>query len=153
LPIGNFPAAEAKDGCSSSAKRSRRHRIAVKTCGQSTDSEPERPENTTENAMRLSIDWTTAAGCLAVIATLALSVPGVRVVRADDEAEFVSVSLVDGGPSCEPSSEELPPTTVDVVLKRDPNQAEDSRTIALNNRGYSYRPPAVEPAARSSEYR
>jgi hypothetical protein len=103
--------------------------------------------------MRLSIDWTTACGCLAVIATLALSMPGVRVVRAADEVEVVSVALIDGGPSCESGSEEAPSTTVEVVLKRDPNQAEDSRTIALNNQGYSYRPPAVDPAARSREQR
>jgi hypothetical protein len=103
--------------------------------------------------MRLSIDWTTAAGCLAAIATLALSMPGVRVVRAADEVEVVSVALIDGGPSCESSAEEAPPTTVEVVLKGDPNQGEDSRTIALNNQGYSYRPPAVDPAARSREQR
>ena len=101
--------------------------------------------------MRLSIDWKTAAGCLAVIATLALSMPGVRVVRAEDEVEFVSVALVDGGPSCKASVEEARPEAVDVVLKRDSKQAEDSRTIALNNRGYSYRPPAVDPDARSRE--
>jgi hypothetical protein len=99
--------------------------------------------------MRLSMDWMTAVGCLAVIATLALSMPGVRVVRAADEAEFVSVALVDGGPTCESSAEEARPTTVNVVLKRDPDP--NSRTIALNNRGYSYRPPAVDPAARNRE--
>ena len=103
--------------------------------------------------MRLSIDWTTAAGCLALIATLALSMPGVRVVHADDEFELISVSLVDGGPSCQSTSAEVPPPTVGVVLKRDRNQAEGAPTIALNNRGYSYRPPAVDPAARDSEYR
>jgi hypothetical protein len=103
--------------------------------------------------MRLSIDWTTTAGCLAVVATLALSVPGVRVVRAADEVEVVSVALVDGGPSCESSSAEVPPVTVGVVLMSDPSEAEDSRTIALNNRGYSYLPPAVDPAARSREHR
>ncbi len=99
--------------------------------------------------MRLSIDWMTAIGCLAVIATLALSVPGVRVVRAADEAEFVSIALAEGGPTCESSGEEARPVTVDVVLKRDPDSG--SETIALNNRGYSYRPPAVDPAARSRE--
>ena len=103
--------------------------------------------------MKLSIDWMTAAGCLAVAATLAVSLPGVRVVRADDEVEFISVSLLDAGPSCESSAGGIPPAPVDVILQRDPNQAEDSRTIALNNRGYSYRPPAVDPAARSREQR
>lgn len=103
--------------------------------------------------MRLSIDWRTAAGCLAVIVTLALSMPGVQVVRADDEVQFISVSLVDGGPSCQSTSADVPPPTVGVVLKRDQDQAEGSPTIALNNRGYSYRPPAVDPAARDSEYR
>ncbi len=103
--------------------------------------------------MRLSVDWKTAAGCLAVIATLALSMPGVRVVRADDEVELVSVALVDGGPSCESTAEQDRLATFDVVLKRDPKQGDDSRTIALNNRGYSYRPPAVDPDARSREQR
>ena len=103
--------------------------------------------------MRPSIDWTTAAGCLAVIATLALSMPGVQVVRADDEVEFISVSLVAAGPRCQSTSAENPPPTVGVVLKRDRNQAEGAPTSALNNRGYSYRPPAVDPAARDSEYR
>ena len=79
--------------------------------------------------MRRSIDWMTAIGCLAVIATLALSVPGVRVVRAADEAEFVSIALVEGGPTCEPAAEETRSVTVDVVLKRDP--APDSPTIAI----------------------
>ncbi len=101
--------------------------------------------------MRLSIDWKTAAGCLAVVAMLALSLPGVRIVRADDEVEFVSIGLADSGPSCEAGPDENRSVAVDVVLKRDPKQAEDSRTIALNNRGYSYRPPAVDPAARSRE--
>ena len=103
--------------------------------------------------MRLSIDWKTAAGCLAVIAMLALSVPGVRIVRADDEVEFVSVGLVDGGPSCEASPDENRSVAVDVVLKRDPKESEESRTIALNNRGYSYRPPAVDPEARRLDQR
>ena len=76
--------------------------------------------------------------------------PGVRVVRAADEVEFVSVALVDGGPSCESSAEEQRPVTVDVVLERDPKRAEDSRTTALNNRGYSYRPPAVDPDRRAA---
>jgi hypothetical protein len=98
--------------------------------------------------MRLSIDWKTAAGCLAVVAMLALSLPGVRIVRADEEVEFVSVGLVDGGPSCEAGPEENRSVAVDVVLKRDPTESEESRTIALNNRGYSYRPPAVDPEAR-----
>ena len=103
--------------------------------------------------MRLSIDWKAAAGCLAIVAMLALSMPGVRVVRADDEVEFVSVALVDGGPSCEARAEGGHPATVNVILERNPKQAEDSRTIALNNRGYSYRPPAVDPEARSRESR
>jgi hypothetical protein len=103
--------------------------------------------------MRLPIDWMTTAGCLAVIATLALSAPGVRVVRADDEVQVISVGLVDDGPRCEAGAEETQRTTVNVVLKRDPEPDEDSRTVALNNQGYSYRPPAVDPEARSSEYR
>ncbi len=103
--------------------------------------------------MRLSVDWKTAAGTLAVVAMLALSMPGVRIVRADDEVEFVSIALIDGGPSCESTPAEYHLTSVDVILKRDPKRTEDSRTIALNNRGYSYRPPAVDPAARSREQR
>ena len=76
--------------------------------------------------MKLSIDWMTAFGCLAVAATLALSFPGVRAVRADDDMEFVSVSLLDSGPSCQSSAAEAPPVTVGVVLNRDDVQAEDS---------------------------
>ena len=54
--------------------------------------------------MRLP-DWKTCAGYLAVIAALALSLPGVRAVRADEEVAVISVNLVDSAPSCDPSSE------------------------------------------------
>ena len=54
--------------------------------------------------MRLP-DWKTSAGYLAVIAALALSLPGVRAVRADDEVAVISVNLVDFAPSCDPNSD------------------------------------------------
>ena len=103
--------------------------------------------------MRLSTDWMTAAGCLAVVATLVLRVPGVRVVRADDQVEIISVGMRGSAPSCQAGAEEAGPITVGVVIERDPNPDQNSRTIALNNRGYSYRPPGVDPEARSGEHR
>ena len=106
--------------------------------------------------MRVSIDWVTAAGCLAMIATLALSLPGVRAVRADDagdEGKLISVSLLDSGPRCEDPAPAASPKTVGVWLKRAPEGADEPPTIALNNRGYTYHPPAVDPEAREREHR
>ena len=51
--------------------------------------------------MRLP-DWKTCAGYLAVIAVLALSLPGVRAVRADEEVAVISVNLVDSGSELRP---------------------------------------------------
>jgi hypothetical protein len=96
-------------------------------------------------------DWKTCAGYLVVIAALALSLPGVQVVRADDEAVVISVNLVDSGPSCEPGSESGTRRSAEVLLGSDPDLSEGPDPIALNNQGYSYRPPGVDPRARRLE--
>jgi hypothetical protein len=102
--------------------------------------------------MRLP-DWKTCAGYLAVFATLALGLPGVRAVRADDEVAVISVNLVNSGPSCEPSSEAVAARTTTVFWKAAPDRSEGPHPIALNNQGYSYRPPGVDPEARRLELR
>jgi len=127
-----------------------------------------------ETPMRLP-DWKTCAGYLAVVAALALSLPGVRAVRADDEVAVISddevavisddgvavisddevavisVDLVDSGLTCNPNPE--PAGSARVLLGDAPDRSGDSPPIALNTQGYSYRPPAVDPEARRLEQR
>jgi hypothetical protein len=102
--------------------------------------------------MRLP-DWKTCAGYLAVIAALTLSLPGVRAVRAEDEVAVISVNLIDSAPACDPSSESGVAKSATVLLSRALDQSEDSQAVALNNQGYSYRPPAVDAEARRLEQR
>ena len=92
--------------------------------------------------MRLP-DWKTCAGYLVVIATLALSMPGVQVVRADDEVVAVSVGLVDSAPSCDPNSVDGVAKSATVLLTLTPDGSEVSHPVALNNQGYSYQLPCV----------
>jgi len=119
-----------------------------------------------ETPMRLP-DWKTCAGYLAVVAALALSLPGVRAVRADDgvavisddgvavifddEVAVISVDLVDSGLTCNPNPE--PAGSARVLLGDVPDRSGDSPPIALNTQGYSYRPTAVDPEARRLEQR
>jgi hypothetical protein len=100
--------------------------------------------------MRLP-DWKTCAGYLAVIAVLALSLPGVRAVRADEEVAVISVNLVDSGPICAPDSEFGASRSAQVFLGSDSDPSDDRDPIALNTQGYSYRPLGVDPEARRLE--
>ena len=102
--------------------------------------------------MRLP-DWKTCAGYLAVFAALALSLPGVRAVRADDEVGVISVNLIDSGPSCDPSPEASTARSARVFLKGAPDRFDGPHPIALNTQGYSYLPPGVDPEARRLEQR
>jgi len=102
--------------------------------------------------LKLSLsDWKTCAGYLAMIAALALSLPGVRVVRADDdEVAVISLDLVDSGRTCDPNPE--PPRSTAIALPDQPDRTEESPSIALNTQGYSYQPPSVDPEARRLEH-
>ncbi len=100
--------------------------------------------------MRLP-DSKTCAGYLAVIAALALSLPGVRVVRADEDVAVISVNLVDSGLSCELSPEAGAARSVKVILPGASDRLEGPYPIALNTQGYSYHPPGVDPEARRLE--
>jgi len=102
--------------------------------------------------MRLP-DWKTCAGYLAMIAALALSLPGVRAVRAEDQVGVISVNIVDSAPSCDPNSESGAAKSATVYLESTGDRPETSLPIALNNQGYSYRPPAIDPEARRLEQR
>ena len=102
--------------------------------------------------MRLP-DWKTCAGYLVVITALALSLPGVRAVRAADEVAVISVNLVDSGPSCGSGSASGAERSVALFLEGAPDRPESSHAVALNTQGYSYRPPAVNPEARRLERR
>ena len=102
--------------------------------------------------MRLP-DWKTGAGYLALIAALALSLPGVRAVRAADEVAVVSVNLVDSAPSCDSSSASGAAKSVTLILEGAPDRSEASHPVALKTQGYSYRPPGVDPEARRLERR
>jgi len=97
-------------------------------------------------------DWKTCAGYVVVIAALALSLPGVQVVRADEEAPVISVNLIDSGPRCESGSVSGPSSSATVFLGSDPDPSEKPAPIALNTQGYSYRPPSVDPEARKLEH-
>jgi hypothetical protein len=102
--------------------------------------------------MRL-LDWKTCAGLLVVLATLALSLPGVRVARAADEVALISVDLVDSAPSCDAAADPAAANSVQVLLKDDSERPLGELPVALNTQGYSYRPPAVDPEARRLEQR
>jgi hypothetical protein len=102
--------------------------------------------------MRLP-DWKTCTGYLAVIAALVLSLPGVQAVRAEDEVAVISMNLVDSAPTCDPSSESGAARSATVILESAPDRTEASHAVALNNRGYSYHPPGVDPEARRLEQR
>lgn len=96
-------------------------------------------------------DWKTCAGYLVVIAALALSLPGVRAVRADEGVAVISVNLVDSGLSCDPGSESGVPRSAEVILGSESDLSDGPDPIALNTQGYSYRPPGVDPEARRLE--
>ncbi len=98
-------------------------------------------------------NWKTCAGYLAMIAALALSLPGVRAVRAEDEVAVISVHLIDSAPACDPSSESGVARSARVFLHGAPDRPEAAQAVALNNQGYSYRPPSVDPEARRLEQR
>ena len=102
--------------------------------------------------MRLP-DWKTFAGYLVVVAALALSLPGVRAVRAEGEVAVISVNLVDSAPACDPSSDSGATRSVSVFLEGARDRPEASHAVALNNQGYSYRPPGVDREARRLEQR
>ena len=109
-------------------------------------------KGTTETLMRLP-DWKTCAGYLIAIAALALSLPGVQVVRADDESAVISLNLIDSGLSCERGPDSIPPNSAVVSLGSDSDSSERPAPIALNNQGYSYHPPRVDSEARRLEQR
>ena len=100
--------------------------------------------------MRLP-DWKTCAGYLAVIAVLALSLPGVRAVRAEEEVAVISVHLVDSEPICDPGSESGVTRSAQVFLQSDSDPSDGRDPIVLNTQGYSYRPLGVDPEARRLE--
>jgi len=100
--------------------------------------------------MRLP-DWKTCAGYLAVIAVLALSLPGVRAVRAEEEVAVISVNLVDSEPGCAPDSEFGTSRSAEVLLTSDSDPSDRPDPIVLNTQGYSYRPLNVDPEARHLE--
>ena len=98
-------------------------------------------------------DSKTCVGYLVVIAVLSLSLPGVRAVRADEEVPVISVNLVDSGPICGPGSESGVSRSVEVFLGSKSDSSDGPDPIALNNQGYSYRPPGVDPEVRRFENR
>ena len=96
-------------------------------------------------------DWKTCAGYLVVVAALALSLPGVQAVRADEEAVVISVNLVDSGLRCEAGADSGTTRSAEVYLGSEFDPSEGPDPIALDNQGYSYRPPSVDPRARRLE--
>ena len=98
-------------------------------------------------------DWKTCAGYLAIIAALVLSLPGVRTVRADEEVVVISVNLVDSGLSCDPGSDFEVSRSAEVILGSVFDSPDGQGPVALNNQGYSYRPPRVDPEVRQLEKR
>jgi len=100
--------------------------------------------------LRRGSDWKMVAGFALVLAMLALSTPGVRVVHADDAVAEVTAVDARPGPSCQAGSIAKPSTVV-IELPRIAAEAQDpdSIPIALNTAGYNYGSgPAQRPAAR-----
>jgi hypothetical protein len=151
-PIGKSPANLAKEKRSSkaiqqqAASKSRQAPGAMRRLGT------RQAKDTTETSMRLP-DWKTCAGYLAMIAALALSLPGVRAVHAEEDVAVISVNLVDSGPMCAPGSESGASRSAQVFLGGDSDPSDGPDPIALNTQGYSYRPPGVDPKARQLEQR
>ena len=80
-------------------------------------------------------DWNLGLGCLALLATLALSLPGVQAVQADDNVPDVAAVIAESGPSCDTESAAYPSVT-HVTLRRP--EGSGPLPVALNGRGYGY---------------
>ena len=96
-------------------------------------------------------DWKTCVGYLVAIAALALSLPGVQVVRADDAAVVISVNLIESESSCAPDPAPGVTRSAQVFLETDSDLSDGPDPIALDTQGYSYRAPSVDPNARQLE--
>jgi hypothetical protein len=106
--------------------------------------ETDAPHDTTETPMRPPLDLRSILGYLALLVTLLLAGPGVRVVRADDAAES-PVSEAGDGPMCsaqQPLDERKVAAALEAVRQQAPaaNPADAQAPIALSNRGYNYGP-------------
>ncbi len=94
-----------------------------------------------------STDWKSAFGFMAAVALLALSTPGVQVVRAED----AGAEVIAAGQTCEASADAGPSVTADLLmeqLRRAQTESDPSEDgpIVLNNRGYNYGPPpSIDP--------
>jgi hypothetical protein len=151
-PIGKSPADLAKDKRSSKAIQKQAAIKSRQAPGAMRRLGTRHAKDTTETSMTLP-DSKTCVGYLAVIAVLSLSLPGVRAVRADEEVPVISVNLVDSGPICGPGSESGVSRSVEVFLGSKSDSSDGPDPIALNNQGYSYRPPSVDPEVRRLENR
>jgi hypothetical protein len=146
-PIGNFPANLAKEKRSSKAIQKQAASKWRQAPGAMRRLRTRQAKDTTETSMRLP-DWKTCAGYLALIAALALSLPGVRAVRADEGVAVISVNLVDSGPMCDASSESSASRSTELIFGDDSDPSDGPDPIALNTQGYSYRALGVDPEAR-----
>jgi hypothetical protein len=149
-PIGKSPANLAKERRSSKAIQKQAASKSRQAPGAMGRLGTRQAKDTTETTMRLP-DWKTCAGYLAVIAVLALSLPGVRAVRANDEVGVISVNLVDSAPSCKTTSESGAARSATVYLEVHSDRSKASHPVALNTQGYSYGPPGVDAEARRLE--
>jgi len=114
-------------------------------------------ESTTQEPMRPQLKARTIAGFLSLAATLLLSSPGVKLVRAEDAdtppvpaaAEGLSSAAAEG-PSCRADAPPAAPAVAELIAQarqqaasRVSSSSEDF--VVLNNRGYNYGPPpAIE---------
>ena len=115
--------------------------------------------------MRPLRDVTAILGSLALVGTLALLSPGVRAVRADDDAPPVESSLAAEGPTCEAGTVSGGQGIVEFLqliqrlqieqMAASPDGADaDGDFVVLNNRGYNYGPAGVAlPGAAELESR
>lgn len=102
-------------------------------------------KGTTEKPTRPWPKARTAAGFLSLAATLLLSSPGVKLVRAED-ADPPPAPAAAEGPTCRADA---PPTAAGVAeliaraRQQATTQANSSNEdfVVLNNRGYNYGPP------------
>lgn len=101
-----------------------------------------------------SLDWQTLVGIVAFTALLVLSLPGVKVARAD--APAADASATEASQQCAVPQESSAPMAVRVRRElADPARAKaHPEIVVLNTRGYNYgNPPRVDPQSVMREVR
>lgn len=85
-----------------------------------------------------------AGGCLTLLCALLLSGPGMRAVRAEEDAQG-SAPVAVHGPACRADTPIASLAAVQSVVERlrreAPSREQRAQIVALDNRGHNYGPP------------